>query len=56
VVGLFAGEGMHGASDAQRLVAELAREDVILIGPVGTFAGIVGVIAAAVARHTLALS
>ena len=56
VVGLFAGEGMHGANDAKRLVAELAREDVILIGPVGTFAGIAGVIAAAVARHTSAPS
>jgi sirohydrochlorin ferrochelatase len=56
VVGLFAGEGMHGASDAKRLVAKLAREDVILIGPVGTFAGIVEVIAAAVVRHTPALS
>lgn len=56
VVGLFAGEGMHGANDAKRLVMELARKDVILIGPVGTFAGLAGVIAAAVARHTLALS
>ena len=54
VVGLFAGEGMHGANDARRLVAELARSDMILIGPVGTFAGIASVIAAAVARHVLA--
>lgn len=50
VVGLFAGEGMHGAHDARRLVAELARDDLILIGPVGTFAGIASVVAAAVAR------
>jgi len=54
VVGLFAGEGMHGASDAKRLVAELARKDVVLIGPVGLFAGIAAVIAAAVARQDLA--
>jgi len=54
VVGLFAGEGMHGANDAKRLVAELAREDVILIGPVGALAGIAGLITAAVAHHRLA--
>ena len=55
VVGLFAGEGMHGASDAGRLVAELARKNVVLIGPVGLFAGIAAVIAAAVARQDPAL-
>jgi len=54
VIGLFAGEGRHGALDASRLVAELARDDMILIGPVGTFAGIASVIAAAVKRHALA--
>jgi len=54
VVGLFAGEGMHGANDAGRLVAELARKDVILIGPVGALAGIAGLITAAVAHHRLA--
>jgi len=53
VVGLFAGEGMHGVEDAKRLVAELAREDVILIGPVGTFAGVAALIGAAVVRHRL---
>jgi sirohydrochlorin cobaltochelatase len=47
VVGLFAGEGMHGANDATRLVAQLMREDVTLIGPVGTFPGIAALIAAA---------
>ena len=53
VVGLFAGEGMHGANDAGRLVAELARKDVILIGPVGALAGVAAVIKAAVVRHRL---
>jgi sirohydrochlorin ferrochelatase len=53
VVGLFVGEGMHGADDARRLVAELKREDVRLIGPIGTFAGIEAVIASAVTRHML---
>src|SRR5262245_29749522 len=51
VVGLFAGEGMHGVDDAKRLVAELKRDDVILIGPAGTFAGIETVIVSAVTRH-----
>jgi sirohydrochlorin cobaltochelatase len=54
VVGLFAGEGMHGADDARRLVAELKRDDVIQIGPVGTFAGVETVIVSAVARHKAA--
>lgn len=51
VVGLFAGEGMHGADDAMRLVAELKRDDVRLIGPLGTFARIEAVIVSAVTRH-----
>jgi sirohydrochlorin cobaltochelatase len=50
VVGLFAGEGMHGAEDAKRLIAELGRDDVVLVGPVGTFAGVDAIIAAAVTR------
>ena len=54
VVGLFAGEGMHGVDDARRLVAELKRDDVMLIGPVGTFAGIETMIVSAVTRHILA--
>ena len=54
VVGLFAGEGMHGVDDARRLVAELKRNDVMLIGPVGTFAGIETMIVSAVTRHILA--
>jgi sirohydrochlorin cobaltochelatase len=54
VIGLFAGEGMHGVDDAKRLVAELKRDDVMLIGPVGTFAGLEAVIASAVTRHILA--
>jgi sirohydrochlorin ferrochelatase len=54
VVGLFAGEGMHGADDAKRLVAELNRDDIMLIGPVGTFAGIETVIVSAVTRYIFA--
>ena len=51
VIGLFAGEGMHGTDDARRLVAELKRDDVMLIGPVGTFAAIETVIVSAVIQH-----
>jgi sirohydrochlorin ferrochelatase len=54
VVGLFAGEGMHGVNDARRLVAELKRDDVRLIGPASAFTGIERVIVSAVTRHMLA--
>jgi len=54
VVGLFAGEGMHGADDAKRLVSELNRDDIILMGPVGTFAGIETAIVSAVTRYRFA--
>jgi sirohydrochlorin cobaltochelatase len=54
VIGLFAGEGMHGADDAKRLVAEFGRDDIVLVGPVGTFVGVSTIIAATVARHVLA--
>lgn len=40
VVGLFSGEGLHGARDAPRLIAELARSDVAYAGVVGSMAGI----------------
>jgi sirohydrochlorin ferrochelatase len=51
VVGLFAGEGMHGAEDAKRLVADLNRDNIMLIGPVGTFAGVEAVVVSAVRRY-----
>jgi sirohydrochlorin cobaltochelatase len=54
VVALFAGEGMHGVDDARRLVAELRRDDIMLMGPVGTFAGIETMIVSTVTRHILA--
>jgi sirohydrochlorin cobaltochelatase len=40
VVGLFSGEGMHGASDAPRLTAELRRDDIVFAGVIGSAAGI----------------
>lgn len=36
VVGLFSGEGMHGARDAPRLIAELARDDIAFAGVIGS--------------------
>ncbi len=51
VVGLFAGEGVHGADDTKRLVAELGRDDIVLVEPVGTFEGLDTIVAAAVTRH-----
>jgi sirohydrochlorin ferrochelatase len=50
VLGLFAGDGMHGAADAPRLVAELGRHDVMFAGTVGNLPGIADLIAGAVAR------
>lgn len=50
VVGLFASEGMHGSDDAKRLVAELGRDDIFLVGPVGMFAGVEAIVAAAVTK------
>jgi sirohydrochlorin ferrochelatase len=51
VVGLFVGEGVHGSDDTKRLIEELGRDDIVLVGPVGTFAGIDAIIATAVIRH-----
>ena len=39
VVGMFSGEGMHGASDAPRLIAELNRNDIVYAGVIGGVAG-----------------
>ena len=43
-MGLFSGEGLHGARDAPRLVAQLAREDVVYAGVIGNAPGIDDVI------------
>jgi sirohydrochlorin ferrochelatase len=40
VVGLFSGEGLHGARDAPKLIAELGRGDVAYAGVVGSMIGI----------------
>ncbi len=49
VVGMFSGEGMHGAGDAPRLIAELNRNDVVYAGVIGNVAGIENLVAGAVA-------
>ena len=48
VVGMFSGEGMHGASDAPRLIAELNRNDIVYAGVVGDVAGVDDLVAGSV--------
>ena len=48
VVGMFSGEGMHGASDAPRLIAELNRNDIVYAGVVGGVAGVDDLVAGSV--------
>ena len=48
VVGMFSGEGMHGASDAPRLIADLNRNDVVYAGVIGNIAEIEDLVARAV--------
>lgn len=50
VVGMFSGEGMHGARDAPRLVADLNRDDVVYAGVIGNVAGIEDLVVRAVAE------
>ena len=50
VVGMFSAEGMHGASDAPRLIGELNRNDVIYAGVIGNVAGIEDLVARSVAE------
>lgn len=56
VVGLFAGEGMHAAGDAPRLLAALRCDDVVFAGPIGTCDRIADLIAGALGRATRKLS
>lgn len=50
VVGLFFGDGMHGAEDMQSEIALCNRADILFAGNIGQFAEIEDVIAGAVAR------
>ncbi|UVO38954.1 hypothetical protein KUL72_11630 [Bradyrhizobium arachidis] len=53
VVGLFSGEGLHGARDAPRLIVELGRDDVAYAGVVGSAQGIEDVVARSVGEAIL---
>lgn len=53
VVGLFSGEGMHGARDAPRLTAELGRENIVFAGVIGGAPGIEDLVARSVADALL---
>jgi len=48
VVGMFSGEGLHGAKDAPRLVSGLLRDDAAFAGVIGTAAGVADLIARSV--------
>jgi sirohydrochlorin ferrochelatase len=50
VVGLFAGEGRHGADDVWELIAGLRRDEIVFAGNVVSFPGIADLIAAGIAR------
>lgn len=56
VVGMFSGDGMHGANDGPRLVAELNRNDVVYAGVIGNIPGIEDIVSRAVADVVLRLS
>jgi sirohydrochlorin ferrochelatase len=53
VVGLFSGEGMHGASDAPRLTAGLGRDDIVFAGVIGSAPGIEDLVARSVGEALL---
>ena len=53
VVGLFSGEGMHGARDAPRLTAELGRDDIAFAGVIGGAPGIEDLVARSVGEALL---
>lgn len=50
VVGLLAGEGLHGGVDVPHILEEIARADVAFAGNIGTFTDIADIVAAAVRR------
>lgn len=51
VIGLFAGEGMHGGDDAPQLIAALGRSDIVSAGNIGGFAALPDVIADTIRRR-----
>lgn len=53
VVGMFSGEGMHGARDAPRLIAALNRSNVVYAGVIGNIMGTENIVATAVSAAVL---
>lgn len=53
VVGLFSGEGMHGAGDAPRLTAESGRDNVVFAGVIGGAPGVEDLVARSVGEALL---
>jgi sirohydrochlorin ferrochelatase len=51
VVGMFSGEGLHGARDAPRLIAGLGRSDIVYAGVIGNAPGIEDVVGSSVLGH-----
>jgi hypothetical protein len=47
-VGLFSGEGLHGAKDAPRLTADLEREDIAFAGVISSAPGVEDLVAQSV--------
>ncbi|MGE0288309.1 MAG: sirohydrochlorin chelatase [Bradyrhizobium sp.] len=48
VVGMFSGDGLHGARDAPHLIAKLGRSDVVYAGVIGNAPGIADLISRSV--------
>ena len=55
VVGMFSGDGLHGARDAPRLVAQLQRSDVFYSGVIGNMPGIEEAVDGSVRRALAAI-
>jgi sirohydrochlorin cobaltochelatase len=53
VVGLFSGEGLHGARDAPRLTAELGRDNIFFAGVIGNAPGVEDLVARSIGEALL---
>jgi sirohydrochlorin ferrochelatase len=51
VVGLFAGEGLHGGTDVVRIIAEAGRSDIAFAGNAGSWPEIAEIVVCAVERR-----
>lgn len=47
-MGRFSGEGLHGARDAPRLIAQLRRGDIVYAGVIANTPGVADLISSAV--------